>query len=252
MSGQYYYSSGYYGSDGRMTYAVQRLILAHLVVFAAQLICHAAFGRPSIAGVEGDAIYDWLAFSGKGMMAGHVWTPVTYLFLHAGLLHLFFNMLWLYFFGPDVEHALGTRQFFLFYVICGAIGVLVTMLPVPLIGSNAPVLGASGAVMAVVMAFAVINPERELFLFPIPFPINARALVLIVIVLNIVNAMSGGGGVSVGTHLGGLAAGYGYMKLRPLLLQWEMRSGTKSKRRDPVGEAVDNIFKFEDKKRWKK
>jgi membrane associated rhomboid family serine protease len=247
------YTDSYYGAEGRITYAVQRLILANIVVFVAQLLLHVVAGSAGERGVEGDThLLIWLAFSKAGLADGYLWTPLTYMFLHGGLIHLFVNMLWLFFFGPDVEHALGTRQFFFFYLLCGIASVFVTVIPVPLLESKAMVLGASGAMMAVLAAFAVINPERQLFFFPIPFPINARALVIIVIILNVLLPASDE--VSVGTHLGGLAAGYAYMKIRPAIMAMELRAkAPKSKPRDPVGEAVDNIFRFEDKKkRWKK
>jgi len=252
MPRQSTYTGSYYGGEGRITYAIQRLILANIVAFAAQLLLHIVAGTANGQGVAGDAhVLRWLAFSVSGLKEGYLWTPLTYMFMHAGLMHLFTNMLWLFFFGPDVEHALGTRQFFFFYVLCGMASVFVTALPVPLLGSSAAVLGASGATMAVLAAFAVVNPERQLFFFPIPFPINARALVIIVIILNVFLPASDG--VSVGAHLGGLAAGYAYMKLRPMLMAFELRAkAPASKPHDPVGEAVDNIFRFDEKKRGKK
>jgi len=67
------------------------------------------------------------------------------MYLHNGLLHLFMNMLWLFFFGPEVEHTLGTRQFVRFYILCGMLGVLFTFIPMRLFDENVSVAGASGA-----------------------------------------------------------------------------------------------------------
>jgi membrane associated rhomboid family serine protease len=239
----------------RITYAVQRLIVATTLAFIAQLLLHVPLG--AVGGLPGGLPVDWLAFNphleGPYRLAW-LWQPVTYLFLHAGLSHGFFNLLFLFFFGPDVERVLGTRQFFRFYILCGILAVLPNFL------TGHSVVGASGAVMAVLVAYAVINPERELMLFPFAVPLNVRALVLILIVLNLVTAMTGGSGTSWATHLGGIAAGYGYMKIVPKLRDYRIsrfrrppargRSAHKTGEEfDALGRAVDNIFNFEDKKR---
>ena len=237
----------------RITYAVQRLILANVIVFAAQLILQISLGVP---GLPGGVVVDWLAFHPNLLAKGFVWQPFTYMFLHGGLSHLFFNMLGLYFFGPDVERTLSTRQFFRFYILCGVLGVMATLIPWWLSGEDALVVGASGATLGVLVAFAIAYPDREIFLFPLPFPINARAIVLVFVVLNLLGAIRQGSNDAVSTHLGGMAVAFAYMKLVPRLRAWTdaMRNRrTKSKDKvDPMGEAVDNIFKFEDEKRRRK
>ena len=123
------------------------------------------------------------------------------------------------------------------------------------IGSNAPIIGASGAVLGVLIAFAILDPERHVFLFPLPIPINARALVIIVIVLNIVTAVGGGSNTSVSTHLGGMAAGYAYMKLIPKLNAWRNdrrkppTQGPSKNDLDKLGEEIDNILQFKNQDR---
>jgi membrane associated rhomboid family serine protease len=247
-----YETSAPYERD-RVTLAVQRLIVVSTLVFVAQLLLVVPFGWAD--SIPGGLPFNWVAFHGQGPVWGWAWQVFTYMFLHADLSHLFFNMLWLFFFGPEVERALGTRQFYRFFVICGALGVL----PSILLGHT--VIGGSGAVMAVLVAFAVLNPQRELFFFPFSVPINARALVLIVIVLNVVFALMSSGRTSWATHLGGMAAGYGYMRLVPTLRtmrldRFKRRVSTPKrppapgeKNLDALGRAVDNIFKFEDKKK---
>jgi len=241
-----------YVQQPRITWAVQRLILANTVLFAGQLLLDIPFGLPvrlsGFGAPPGGNLIDLLAFQPDRLLVGMVWKPLTYMFLHNDLTHLFFNMLWLFFFGPEVERVLGTRQFIRFYLICGALGVLATF-----ISYNVSVTGASGAVMGVMIAFAMINPDRQFFLFPLPIPITARALVIIIVAMNILMGVQGGGATSVSTHLGGMAVGYGYMKLIPLLRE-RQRSFWRKKYdgnnpSDPLGEAVDNIFKFEEEKR---
>jgi len=240
------------GATGRITWAVQRLILANAIVFAVQLVMMISF---NVAGI----VIQTLSFQPQAFFAGGVWKPFTYMFLHVNLMHLFFNMLWLYFFGPEVERVLSTRQFFRFYIFCGAVGVMGTIVPWLLWNHGAYVLGASGAVMGVLVAFAVLNPNREVFFFPFPLPVNARGLVLVVIAWNPVTGAFEFGGVSVATHFGGMAAGYAYMKAVPILRHWgEMwqnaRQSKKAQKgpKDPAGEAVDNIFEFDKEKRRRK
>lgn len=248
-------SSGFsFASRGRITYATQRLILANILVFAVQLVLQIPFGAAKLP-LGGYATY-FLAFRPDLVTQGFVWQPLTYMFLHGGLMHLFFNMLGLFFFGPDVERVLSTRQFFRFYVLCGALGVLAGLIPYFLNGSGTTVVGASGATLGVLVAFAIAFPDREIILFPFPFPINARAIVLVFVVLNLLDAIRPGSNVSVSTHLGGMAVAFVYMKLAPRIRDW---SDSMLKRRprpknkvDAVGEAVDNIFKFEDERRRRK
>jgi membrane associated rhomboid family serine protease len=258
---QYYYSREQQGfGSSRITWAVQRLILANIALFTFQLFCD-----PIDTFLQGPQfpklsleLSTWFGFQPDLFFRGMVWKPFSYQFLHSGLMHLFMNMLWLFFFGPDVERTLGTRQFFRFYILCGAVGVLATLIPYFIDHNRSPsVIGASGAVMGVMVAFALIDPERQFFLFPLPFPINARMLVLIVVVFQVITARTGGNNVSVATHFGGMAVGLVYMKLVPLYTGWQRRrkrrpqkpKEKKGEPHDKMGEAIDNIFNFKDKNR---
>lgn len=247
----------------RMTWAVHRIILLNVALFAFLLVADpvqfALFSHWQSSGmIPGGVLNTWFGFQPDLFWAyGLLWKPFTYMFLHGGLLHLFMNMLWLFFFGPDVERTLGTRQFVYFYVICGALAVMATTVRYVLAGDAPSVVGASGAVMAVMVAYAVLYPDRQFFMFPLPFPINARTLVMIVVVLNVISGLQGGGTISVATHLGGIGAGLAYMKALPLLQKyrrerrWKRRTKPKppparDPKKDDVGKAVDNIFDFKD------
>ncbi len=237
-------------------------MIVNILVFAAQLVLEVPFGldvRGTVgADIPGGFLTRWLAFQPLGFLRGQVWKPLTYMFLHADLTHLFMNMLWLFFFGTAVERALGTRQFIRFYLICGGLGVLATFVrTLTGAGLSISVVGASGAVMGVLVAFAMVDPERRFFLFPLPIPINARALVLIVVVMNVFSALRPDGHRSVATHFGGMLAGYAYMKLVPM---WTRARAARSRRRnaapekdeDALKEAVDNIFRLEDRDQWRR
>ncbi len=249
----YTMESNTFGS-ARITWAVQRLILVNIIVFAFQLLSDPLMvwlnQRP---GFYGGGFSTWFGFQQQRFLSGYVWTPITYQFLHGGLMHLAGNMLSLYWFGPEVERVLGTRAFFRFYLTCGAGGVLATLLPYFLQGEVTNVVGASGAAMGVLVAFAMVEPDREFFFLYFPWPINARALVLIAFLLNVISSLDGTS-VSWVTHFGGMGVGFLYMKLLPMFIsfQRERRRKDVKKKKDPhdkVGEAVDNIFKFDDRKR---
>ncbi len=235
----------------RITWAVQRLILLNAAIFALQLALR-PFETWLILryGASNATLLHWFGFHPGLLFLGRVWTPVTYQFLHGGLMHLFMNMLWLFVFGPDVERLLGSRQFVRFYLACGALGVLATMGPFLLSGEYATVIGASGAAMGVLAAFAMIDPERQFFLFPLPVPITATWLVILVVLFNLLALRAGDSNTSVATHFGGMVAGYVLMKAIPLYHHWKRtREGKRPDSRDgeeKIGEVVDNIFKFKD------
>lgn len=256
MSGSVYETQWRFESSYRITQAVQRIILLSSLTFAAQLALDIPFGMLGPANAlfaPGGFPARVLAFQPDALLMGGVWKPFTYMFLHAGLLHLFLNMLWLFFFGPDVERVLGTRQFYRFYIICGALGVMATYVTGVFGRANASVVGASGAVMGVLVAFAMISPDRQFFLFPLPVPINARAMVLIILAMNVLSALQGGD-TSWETHLGGMLVAFLYMKFLPAFLvwrrkQWRRPPGKGASEEDDIGEAVNNIFRFDNRRR---
>ncbi len=248
----------------RMTHAVQRLILLNVAIFALQLIVNIPLGGPAFTvfgSVPGGLAIDWLAFTPDQLLRGYIWQPFTYMFLHGGLSHLFMNMIGLFFFGPDVERVLSTRQFYRFYLLCGALGVGAEFLLWGLrsmsgAGGAVSVVGASGATMGVLVAFATLYPNREMYLFPIPIRLTARAVVIIFVVLNLMSAISANSGMSWATHFGGMGVGYLYIKLVPQIRAWfdrRQRGAEPPKDNlDKLGEAVDNIFRFDEEKKRRK
>ena len=242
-----------FGSHGEgITHAVQRLILFTTFVFAVQLLLIIPLG--------GMPVYFWLSFMPETLLKGFVWTPLTYMFLHGGLMHLFGNMLSLYIFGPTVERVLGTRQFYTFYLICGGLGVLLGTLPLVLFSlpANALILGASGATLGTLVASAILEPERKMYIIPFPFPITYRGILIVTVAFDVLRLVEGGSGVAVLTHFGGMLVAYGYMKGRPKWMQFQLgrkerrlRNKTKktSAKQDELADAVDNIFDFKNKHR---
>jgi membrane associated rhomboid family serine protease len=142
------------------------------------------------------------------------WTFVTYMFVHAGLLHLLTNMLMLYVFGTAVESRMGSRNFVMYYLYCG-VGAAVFSL---LLGGIMPVgafVGASGAVLGVAVAFAYFWPEAELIVFPIPVPIKARTLVLGLVALDVIGSrLWPNDGIAHLAHVGGALFGFFFFKVQ--------------------------------------
>ena len=114
-------------------------------------------------------------------------------------------------------------------------------------------MGASGAVLGVLVAFVMAYPDRQMFLFPIPYPVSGRGMILLLIMINVVYGLLGSN-MSVLTHFGGMGAGFLYMRYVPRWRSWvgRRKRGARGENRDPLGEAVDNIFQFEKEKRRRK
>ncbi|MDR1317373.1 MAG: rhomboid family intramembrane serine protease [Spirochaetales bacterium] len=149
------------------------------------------------------------------VMNGSVWQLVTYMFLHQNFSHLFFNMLGLFFFGVQIEHYMGSREFLLFYFVCGFAAGLFSFAAYILSGTYLVILiGASGAIYGVLLAFAAFYPRANIYVFGI-IPVRAPILVLIYAAIAIFNQMGGmAGNVAHLTHLAGFVAAYIYLLLR--------------------------------------
>jgi membrane associated rhomboid family serine protease len=148
-----------------------------------------------------------------------LWQPLTYIFLHGGLLHLLLNMLFLWMFGVDLERAWGTRRFWNYFLVTGVgagiINVLVkTALDPHGVGTSlAPTIGASGAIYAVLVAAAIMFPDRQVWLIPFPVQIPMKIYVIAAVAIEFFFTLGAGGdNVSHVTHLGGILVGYVYLR----------------------------------------
>jgi membrane associated rhomboid family serine protease len=146
----------------------------------------------------------------------HVWQLVTYMFIHAGLLHILFNMLALWMFGTELERIWGTRFFLKFYFItgigAGVLTVLASLLPFGPFQQLyvQDIVGASGAIYGLLLAFALYFPDRRIYMYFV-FPVPARVFVLIMGAIAFFSSLSESGGVANATHLGGLLIAYVYL-----------------------------------------
>jgi len=201
---RYSSSSSFSFGPGPVSTALKALIGANVAVFFAQTflpLLTDVFGlRPSFV------VHGWL------------WQLGTYMFLHGGLGHIFFNMLALWMFGAELERLWGTPYFLRFYFItgigAGLLTVLFSLLPFDashqIYQSN--VIGASGAIYGLLLAYGLYFPDRPIYIYMV-FPIPAKYLVILVGAIAFYSTVSGsGGGVANATHLGGLLVAYFLIK----------------------------------------
>ena len=137
---------------------------------------------------------------------------LTYQFLHGGFTHLLFNMLALYMFGRYIERQIGSLPFLKLYLLGGIFAGICHLLFIH--SYDTPMVGASGALCAVLAAFAVMNPDTKLMVFLgfIPVIMKARTMILLYAGFTLLMAIMGGGNVAHLAHLGGLIFGFMYVK----------------------------------------
>lgn len=180
--------------------ATQLLIVVNTVVFLATMAL-------------GDALIAPFALwpLGPGFMP---WQPVTYAFLHGGLTHLLFNMFALYMFGSDLERVWGSRRYLTYYGVCVLSAAAAQLVVAAFTGAHYPTVGASGGVFGLLLAFAMVFPQRTIMpLFP-PIPMRAPVFVAVYGALELLFGVTGTmQGVAHFAHLGGLAGGFVLMRL---------------------------------------
>jgi membrane associated rhomboid family serine protease len=220
MRGRAPSSSGlsYAFGPGGISPAVKWLIIANIAMF--------------VLGWFFADVQNWLGMQPSAVVgSGQLWRLATYMFLHSrtGVGHILFNMLSLWMFGVELERMWGTRFFLKFYFFCGVCAALTTVVLsfIPL-GIFDPLyrsltIGASGAIFGVLLAYALYFPHRPILMMFV-FPVPARYFVMIMGGISLLAAMgASSGGVAHTTHLGGLAAGYLYLKKPRLNLKAEIQ-----------------------------
>jgi membrane associated rhomboid family serine protease len=169
--------------------AVGRLIVATVVVFFLQNV---------VPGLNA-----WFALTPR-LAVEHlqVWQVGTYMFLHGGFWHLFFNLLILWFMGSMIESVWGAKRFLRYYLICGVGGGLLHIL----LQYDASVIGASGAIFGLYFAAAMLFPDQYLYLYFL-VPVKVKYFVIGLAILQLANGIAGPSGVAYFAHLGGMLAG---------------------------------------------
>ncbi len=149
----------------------------------------------------------------------HSYQFITYMFLHGSFEHIFFNMFALWMFGRSLEYELGSKRFLTYYFVCGVGAALIQMATVWFSGEYyVQLIGASGAVMGLLLAFGVLHPNAVIMLLIPPIPIKAKWFVIIYGVIELFSGWRGIGNVAHFAHVGGMLWGL-------LLLYWWRQQG---------------------------
>ena len=203
---------------GKMGDGVKQLLIANVAVFLLSSIT----GMSVLAGWFGlnphDVIFNF-----------RIWQPFTYMFLHGGFWHIGMNMLMLWMFGSELEKLWGRKEFLRFYLITGAGAGVSSLVPYFLgvlagySGHIPSIIGASGAVYAILLAYAVTYPDRKVLVYML-VPVKVKYLMLIMGIMTFVS-VGNGDGISHITHLGGLVVGWFYLlrngRYRGLNIPWK-------------------------------
>jgi membrane associated rhomboid family serine protease len=231
----YRFSFNFYITSG-----VQWLIVANVAVFILEILL-------LVFSTHGSAYNRFVLFFGLVPSAAihglRIWQPLTYLFLHAAdnYLHIITNMFVLWMFGRELEIVWGRSRFLRYYFLtgigAGVINLIVKAIPLawgqPL--SDAPTIGASGAIFGVLLACAILFPDRQVILFPIPIKLSMRTVVVVMTALEFLGTIgSGGDNISHLCHLGGMLVGYIYLRrgsflygVRNTVSDWQYRRNRK-------------------------
>jgi rhomboid family protein len=160
----------------------------------------------------------WLGLIPEAVVRGfYVWQLVTYMFVHAGIFHLLFNMLVLWMIGTELERMWGMRYFLKFYFVtgigAGVLTVLISLLPFGFAAAlyHNVIIGASGAIFGLLLAYALYFPDRLIYMYFL-FPIKVKYFVAILGAIELYSSLAVQSGVASATHLGGLIVGYLYLK----------------------------------------
>ena len=188
-------------------------------VKAILIICFAAFVIQQTGDqFLGTHLVDLFGLIPRELLLYHrYWQVLTYAFLHGDVMHLFFNLLLLAFIGSELEMVWGVKQFLKYYLFCAISSGLVYLgLQVFFLkgsGLHIPLIGASGAIYGLLMAFGLLFGERVM-LFMLLFPIKAKHFVLILGLFELMTTFYSGRGVASVAHLAGMVAGFGYLWAR--------------------------------------
>lgn len=190
---------------------VKNLIIINLLVYMAT----------ALLPVAREAIMNYCALQIGPAQFGYEFRAyqfITYMFLHANFEHIFFNMFALWMFGRTLENELGSQRFLTYYMICGIGAALIQAAIAWGMGDPMVLVGASGAVMGLLLAFGVLHPNAVIMLLIPPIPMKAKWFVIIYGVIELFLGWRGAGNVAHFAHVGGMLWGLA-------LLYWWKRRG---------------------------
>ena len=218
---------------GIITPAIKTILIACTGVFLLQTLLLL------FAGARAESIFiHYFGLVPYAVVHGFIYQLFTYLFLHGGLWHLLINMLVLWMFGVDLERTWGQRRFYIYYFVCGVGAAVITVaVKAAFSWSSAdamtvPTIGASGAIYGVLIAAAVLFPDRKVWLIPLPVTLPMRVYVAIMAAIEFFGTLGASGdNVSHVCHLGGMLVGYIYLRRGSYLYGFRNRVSDWNRRR---------------------
>ena len=194
---------------------IKTLLLLNIAAFILDTASHSLFGV-RLADLWGLYYFEHPSF--------RLHQLITYMFMHEGFAHIFFNMFALWMFGRIMEQVWGGTRFVIYYLVCGIGAAIVQELgqAFGFINPYAMTIGASGAVYGILLAFGMTFPNERLFIIPFPVPIKAKWFVCIYAAIEIFEGMSMSDGVAHFAHLGGMLFGF------LLILYWREQTRRRS------------------------
>lgn len=183
------------------------LLFANVAVFGLHVLGQ-VLGLPSL---ETLSLLNHFGFiPGNLVRDGQLWTPFTYMFLHATFIHIGVNMMGLYLLGPDLEQVLGHARFLAFYLISGVMGALgFLVISYLLQDQNMPVVGASGAIFGLLGGIVALYPSRIYVILPLMIPLKAYVLAVLLLTTHLFFILTPyGSNVAYDVHLAGGLAGF--------------------------------------------
>ena len=232
---------------------VKKLIIVNVGIwFFLQLIIENLF-------LGHNTITQYLSFTPKYTLEYFfIWQPFTYMFLHSSnVFHVLLNMVSLWFFGSELEYRWGWKSFLQYYIACGVGAAVIYFIAVIVFGLIkgsqplvyvVPVLGASGAVFGILLAYGILFGDRVIYFFGV-FPMKARFFIMLIGGMEVVTLVSqgmGGSKVANMAHIGGLVTGYLYLLIWTRWQQKRWRGAKSSKGRRNLRLVVNNTDKKDD------
>lgn len=181
-----------------VTNAIKILVIINVGMYLLQIITESQLDMIRIFGLSTKTIWSL------------IWQPITYMFMHGGVWHVAINMFILWMFGSELEAIWGKTEFLKYYFVTG-IGAGLVWLLFNIGGLNAILIGASGAVYGILMAYGLMFPNRTVYVYFL-FPVKVKWFVLFIGALAFFSSMGTGSNISHLTHLSGMLIGYLYLR----------------------------------------
>ncbi len=222
-----------FGIGGQLTPAVKNILFANGIVFLMSMLNNQLFYFLSnnFALHAYDVLYQF-----------KIWQLFTYMFLHGGFWHIFFNMFIFWMFGTELEMEWGSKQFLKYYFICGVGAGIINILLTSSDPSYPGTVGASGAIYGIMVAYALRYPDRLVYIYFL-FPVKVKYMVGFLAIISFLSTWNTqGDGIAHAAHLGGMLVGFIYLKY------WQHFYKVKSMFQQSTKKPVSKSSKTDDEK----